>query len=258
MHARRGEFFRALPHSPRFGYARGMPRSLPPDLRLPRPLLPLTLGSLALALVVFAAWPGLDLTVARWFYLGDGHFSGRTGLGNFARAIGYAVPFILLAPPAFLWVAEKLGLRTHFHVSGRAVAFLILTMALGPGLLVNLILKDHAHRPRPVQVQDFNGPLEFRPFYRTDGGCNINCSFVSGESSAAFWTLAPAMLAPPPVRAAAVAAAVIFGVAVSVLRMAFGGHFLSDVIFAALFTLLVIWGVGRVVYGPLRPTSPSR
>ena len=30
--------------------------------------------------------------------------------------------------------------------------FLIATMAIGPGLIVNLGLKDHWHRPRPIQT----------------------------------------------------------------------------------------------------------
>ena len=52
--------------------------------------------------------------------------------------------------------------------------------------------------------------------------------------------MAPALLAPPPLRAAAVAAALLFGTAVSALRIAAGGHYLSDTVFAGLLTWLVI------------------
>ena len=51
--------------------------------------------------------------------------------------------------------------------------------------------------------------------------------------------VAPALLAPPPWRAPAVAGALVFGAAASVLRMAFGGHFLSDVLLGGLISLLV-------------------
>ena len=51
--------------------------------------------------------------------------------------------------------------------------------------------------------------------------------------------LAPASLAPLPWRAPAIAGAVVFGAAVGLLRMAFGGHFLSDVVFAG----LIMWGL---------------
>ena len=216
---------------------------------MPRLLFPATAAMLAAVIALFSAWPGLDLAAARLFYLGGNEFAGRTSLGNFARFIGYAVPFFLLAPPVLIWLARRAGIKTGWRVTGRAAAFLALTMALGPGVLVNLVLKDNSHRPRPVQVTQFGGTMEFRPLYRFDGACVKNCSLVSGEGSAAFWTLAPALLMPQPWRAASVAAAMTFGVAVGVLRMAFGGHFLSDTLLAALLTILVVGGVWRWLFG---------
>ena len=216
---------------------------------MPRYLLPAVAAALIAIVALFSVWPGLDLAAARLFYLGEGRFAGRTALGDFARTIGYAVPFLLLAPPLLIWLARRAGLRTGWRVTGRAAAFLALTMALGPGLIVNLVLKDNSHRPRPVQITEFGGKLEFRPVYRFDGACGRNCSLVSGETSAAFWTLAPALLMPQPIRAASVAAAMVFGVAVGALRMAYGGHFLSDTVLAALLTLLVIGGVWRCLFG---------
>ena len=59
--------------------------------------------------------------------------------------------------------------------------------------------------------------------------------------------VAPASLAPPPVRAAAVAGALVFGAAVGVLRMAFGGHYLSDVLGAALIALFVVAAIRRML-----------
>ena len=52
---------------------------------------------------------------------------------------------------------------------------------------------------------------------------------------------------------AAVAAAMGVGAATGVLRMAFGGHFLSDVVFAALFTLLLVILMRSMLYPELRP-----
>ena len=64
--------------------------------------------------------------------------------------------------------------------------------------------------------------------------CGRNCSFFSGEGATAFWTYAPAALTPPAWRPLAYAAATVFGVVTSVLRMAFGGHFFTDVAAAGL------------------------
>ena len=63
---------------------------------------------------------------------------------------------------------------------------------------------------------------------------------MSGEGSLAFWTVAPAMLAPPPAKPFAMAAAVLFGASVGGLRVAFGRHFLSDVLFAGIFTVTMV------------------
>ena len=66
----------------------------------------------------------------------------------------------------------------------------------------------------------------FMPWWDPRGECPNNCSFVAGEPSGAFWTLAPAALAPPQWRALAYGAALAFGAAVGVLRIAGGGAFL--------------------------------
>jgi lipid A 4'-phosphatase len=68
------------------------------------------------------------------------------------------------------------------------------------------------------------------------------------EGSAAFWALAPAALTPPAWRAAAYGAAVAFGAGIGVLRMAFGAHFLTDVVFAGILTFLIIWLMHGLIY----------
>jgi membrane-associated PAP2 superfamily phosphatase len=128
-------------------------------------------------------------------------------------------------------------------ISTRAALFLIVSLALGPGLLVNVVLKEGWARPRPGMVTEFGGDYTFMPWWDPRGACDSNCSFVSGETSSAVWMTAPAMLAPPPWRYVALATAGVYGIAFASMRMLTGGHFLSDVIFAAIFTGLVIWAV---------------
>src|ERR1700735_2148289 len=213
----------------------------------------------ALTLVVFALWPELDLKGARYFYHGGGFF-GRNDFERFGRDFFRVTPFVVLAAYAAMWLANRLGGRLRWAPSGRAMIFLIATMIIGPGLIVNLGLKDHWHRPRPIQTQDFNGPDPFVPWYDDNGGCKKNCSFVSGESSTGFWMVAPASVLPPPWRGAAMAAAFVFGFGASLLRLAFGGHYLSDVLLAGPITLIVIEIVRRVIRpkGAVEPESPGR
>jgi membrane-associated PAP2 superfamily phosphatase len=193
----------------------------------------------ALTMVVFAIWPGIDLAVAHYFY-DRGGFLGRDGLDRVGRDFFRVTPYLLLIAFAALYAARRFGVAVPYAPTGRAVVFMAATLAIGPGLIVNLGLKDHAHRPRPVHVQDFGGSAEFRPWYRFDGACRMNCAFASGEAAQGFWMVAPASLAPPPFRPLAIGAALLFGAGASVLRLAFGGHFLSDVLIGGLISLIVI------------------
>lgn len=209
----------------------------------------------ALTLGVFAIWPELDLAGARYFYH-DGGFFGRQSFERFGRDFFRVTPFVVLAAYAALWLAQHLGARLRWAPSGRAVIFLIATMVIGPGLIVNLGLKDHWHRPRPIQTQDFSGSSPFRPWYDDDGGCQKNCSFVSGEAATGFWMVAPASVLPPPWRGPATIAAFAFGIGASLLRLAFGGHYISDVLLGGLITLIVIEVIRRVIW-PLGASEPE-
>ena len=202
----------------------------------------------ALMLAVFALLPGLDLAVAHLFY-DRGGFIGHDSLERFGRDFFRVTPFVVLTLYAGLWLAKRRGVAVRWAPSGRAMIFLIATIAIGPGLIVNLGLKDHWHRPRPVQTQEFGGPSEFRPWYDESGACKKNCSFVSGEAATGFWMVAPASVLPEPWRAPAIIAAFAFGVGASLLRMAFGGHYLSDVLLGGLITLIVI-EIARMVIWP--------
>jgi lipid A 4'-phosphatase len=193
----------------------------------------------ALTLGVFTIWPNLDLIVAHYFYDGGG-FAGRDSLARFGRDVFRVTPFVVLTAFAALWFAKRRGVALRWAPSGRAVVFLIATMAIGPGLIVNLGLKDHWRRPRPYQTQDFNGPSPFKPWYEANGACIRNCSFVSGEAATGLWMVAPASVLPAPWRVPAIVAAFAFGFGASLLRMAFGGHYLSDVLLGGLITLIVI------------------
>src|SRR5262249_2448713 len=90
--------------------------------------------------------------------------------------------------------------RRKLLIPGRAVVFLIVTMILAPGLMANVILKDHWGRPRPIDITQFGGNEHFVAWWDPRGDCRTNCAFVSGGVAGAFLTIAPAALAPPPLR----------------------------------------------------------
>lgn len=212
----------------------------------------IALGIAAVTGLLFGIYPELDLRVARHFH------DYVEGSNAFAWRI---YPPLMIARDAGLWVSTLLIVavlaalvwklilpRRKLLLSGRAILFLVVTMALGPGLLVNVVLKDYWGRSRPIDVKQLGGTETFVPWWSTRGDCPNNCSFVSGDVSGAFWTIAPAILTPPPVRVAAVGAALALGTAMAAMRVMAGGHFLSDVIFAGVFTFLIILLMHGLIY----------
>jgi lipid A 4'-phosphatase len=209
--------------------------------------------ALVLALVVgllFGIFPELDLKLASWFYdeASRSFPTKSNALAAIARDGAMWISWAL-ALPAILALLVKLARPDRpLLMSGRAIVFLLLTLTLSAGVLTNLTFKSYWGRPRPVTVTQFNGDQTFVPWWDPRGHCARNCSFFSGEGATAFWTYAPAALAPPAWRPLAYAAATVFGVTTSGLRMAFGGHFFTDVAAAGLVTFLVIWLAHGYIY----------
>ena len=209
--------------------------------------------ALGLALVVglvFGIYPELDLKLASLFYDAPTHLFPlkSNALAVIARDGAMWISWAL-ALPAIIALLVKLARPDRpLLMSGRAMVFLLLTLILSAGVLTNLTFKSYWGRPRPITVTQFDGNQTFMPWWDPRGHCARNCSFFSGEGATAFWTYAPAALAPPAWRPVAYAAATVFGVTTSGLRMAFGGHFFTDVAIAGIVTFLVIWLAHGYIY----------
>jgi lipid A 4'-phosphatase len=203
--------------------------------------------------VAFGVYPDLDLRVARHFYAVEDASHNTFAFRIYppvmmARNLGLWVGTVLVIPAVLALLVKLILPRRKLFISGRAVVFLISTMILAPGLLVNVLVKDHWGRPRPIDVTQFGGQDQFVAWWDPRGRCPSNCAFVSGDVSGAFWTVAPAALAPPQWRALAYGAALALGTGMAAIRVMAGAHFPSDVIFAGVFTFLVIWAVYALIY----------
>jgi len=216
----------------------------------------IALGIGAVVGVVFGVFPRLDLAISGLFFdpkIHDFPLNAQRWAQN-ARDVARALIGVLLAPAFVALVGKFLLPRRPMLIRGAAVLFLILTFALGPGLIANSLLKEHWGRARPIDVTQFGGTDRFTPWWDPRGDCPGNCSFIAGEPAGAFWTLAPAALAPPQWRLPAYGAALVFGGAVGTLRIAGGGHFFTDVVFAGVFMYLAIW----IGYGAIYRWWPER
>jgi lipid A 4'-phosphatase len=210
----------------------------------------IAIGAGIVAGLILGIFPNIDLALSRRFF-DPAAKAFLLARGETALAVRETLVYVItaIAALAFIALAIKVAFpRRPMLMPGRAVVFLIATLALAPGLVTNVILKDNWGRPRPYSVQEFAGPATFVPWWDPRGSCDKNCSFVAGEGAGAFWTLAPAAITPPAWRPLAYAAALAFGAGVSAFRVAFGAHFLSDAIFAAVFTFLLIWLVHGLIY----------
>lgn len=190
--------------------------------------------------VLFLSYPALDIIVARQFYLAPHVFTlSDTAVGDFFNR---GIEVLIAVTGALLIVA--LGVvavrrRALLGLDARTLLYLILSFAIGPGLVANVIFKDHWGRARPGYITEFGGQSQFSPPILISDQCHHNCSFVSGDASTAFAFLAFALILPRW-RIPAILAALFFGAGIGAIRMMQGAHFLSDVIFAGIFMALVI------------------
>jgi membrane-associated phospholipid phosphatase len=116
--------------------------------------------------------------------------------------------------------------------------FVILTAAVAPGLITQG-LKAVFNRPRP------GDGLGFLPLFHLGPAPHDN-GFPSGHTAAAFVLLALAYLVPRSqvgLRRLAAACFVAWGLAVGLSRVVWGVHYPTDVLFGALITILVEWGL---------------
>ena len=165
---------------------------------------------------------------------------------------GQDVPWSLLYE-ASSWITASLVLGglfflavavvRHKPVLQRHAIFVILSVLLGPGLLVNAVFKDHWHRPRPRDVIELGGSLHYAPApFRGEGGKSFPC----GHCSVGFLYALGAWLWRRRLgRAIASAAAGLsLGTAMGIGRMAAGGHFPSDIVWSA----FISFGIAHWLY----------
>ena len=189
------------------------------------------------ALVLF---PGIDLWASGLFYRpGAGFYLATWPVFTVVReALPYFVALLAAGSAALIFVPGR----------RRAGIFLLLALALGPGLTVNTLLKDHWGRPRPAQITEFGGNAHFVRAWEPSGQCRSNCSFPAGDPSVGFVLVAAAFLLPGKrQRCIAMAGAVGLGAALGLMRIAQGGHFLSDVVASGFLVFGISWALYRLI-----------
>lgn len=205
-----------------------------------RPLLSVAL-LLALVSLFFALAPQLDIAVSRLFYdPALGFIERHRGSLEAVRLVNRIAMWTVVLGALALLALKVLMPDRPALPPPRKMLFVLAAFMIGPGLIVNVILKGYWGRARPREILEFGGTASFSPAWWIGGECHLNCSFVSGEAAAAFCLLALAFVVADRWKAFTAVTAVAFATAVSFARIAAGAHFLSDVLIGWLLTLLVL------------------
>jgi membrane-associated PAP2 superfamily phosphatase len=194
---------------------------------------------------------GLDLAWAAEFYAQDGPHQGwihsREQPWAWLYDYGEIPGWIVVIGAVTLYGAARAGkIRPEYK---RSCLVIILTIALGPGLLVNGILKSSWGRPRPADVSLFGGGSEYRTVWQP-GGPGQGRSFACGHCSMAFALSSLAAFYPwhPGLSAGALVAGTAYGTVMSVARVAQGGHFPTDCLWSAIIVLMLLAGLYYLVF----------
>ena len=191
----------------------------------------------------------LDFATARYFYRPDPANHWPLG-GELPWSVLYGLaPWITaslvlgsLAALAAGWLRKRLDWQ-------RQAIFVLLTVVLGPGVLINFVFKDHWERPRPRDVIELGGQLPYTPApLRGEGGKSFPCGHCSvGFLYGVGWFIW--RRSRPSWAAASLGIGLVTGTALGIGRLAAGGHFASDTVWSA----FLAFGVAHLLYHYLLP-----
>jgi len=196
--------------------------------------------------ILFVRFAWVDLWVTGWFWtVTDGFFLGTTWWARLMYEIVPPITYGLIGGAVLFLIVNAVRRRPTGPFGNRALIYLITVLAIGPGLIVNVVFKDHWGRARPRDVAEFGGTKQFTPAFIISDQCDRNCSFVAGHPSMAFALAALALILARRRRELllGMGLALALGLMVGFGRIVQGGHFLSDVVFSGVFTVGIAVGL---------------
>jgi len=167
----------------------------------------------------------MDIQISSLFY-DNGFYLKGTWWETLLYKSVKPVLIISLLTVMTLWLVNRYMNKNIWAIDGAKTLYLILVLVIGSGIIVNVIFKNNFGRARPSDIIEFNGDKKFTPAFVISRECDTNCSFSSGHGSAAFFTMALALLFKH--RRKALVIAFIYGCLVSFSRIVSGRHFFSD------------------------------
>jgi lipid A 4'-phosphatase len=155
------------------------------------------------------------------------------------RRVFYALPMVGASVVVTIALRDLASGLRWSHERIRISTIALITLAVDPGLLVNGYMKEFIGRPRPADTFLFGGDHPFIAAAEWSQACQHNCSFVSGEASGIAWIVCLLPFWPHRERLRLFSAMIVIIGLTDMLRVAFGRHYLSDVVLGSLSTLVV-------------------
>ncbi len=205
----------------------------------------------------FIVYPELDIAISRPYFDSGLKLFPQDNQG-WSEIIYQSVTFFAwgMGLAALIWLCRSLwrcrkSPASAERASVRKSAFLLLTLAVIPGIFVHNIMKPTWDRPRPRHTEPFGGTQPFLPMWQIAPAGVSGSSFISGHASTAATAVALAYTIP---RFAMILypAGIIFALAAAASRIVQGGHFASDVLISISLTCLIIHLLALAL---LRPKS---
>ncbi len=153
--------------------------------------------------------------------------------------------FIIL--PICLLILSKVFKIGNFKKIQQFTIIVLTSLALGPGLIINVVFKDNWGRPRPYQV--LRDGKTFSPFWKPHFKASNDNSFPSGHASIGFFMGIPFLALGYRRRGLLVAG--VGGTFIGIIRILQGGHYVSDIIFSGIF----VWLVGELILAIVNATD---
>jgi membrane-associated PAP2 superfamily phosphatase len=216
------------------------------------PLALLTAGTLAIRIF------DLDMRIAhRAFAAGNSAFATHNDGAAYLLYHLTPWPAFLLAIVSLVVIALSFA-RPAWQDKRRAAFVLLAAIAIGPGLIINTVLKPHFGRPRPSQVEAFGGTSTYLPVLHP-GPEDLAHSFPSGHAAIAYALLTPFfILRHRMIARLFLALGLAWGTLIGTMRILQGGHWLSDVLWAAAIVYLTGWALARATGLMIQPVPNSR
>lgn len=184
----------------------------------------------------------LDFQVAGRFYQPGGQGGAWPYQHWWLWRLFYDYAFVFAVGVGLLALAVLIAGSAHqaCRPFRRKALYLLLVMVVGPGLVVNLIVKDHWGRPRPLHVTQFGGEYQYVP--PLEIGDTPDKSFVCGHCSVGYALFGLYFLSQN-YKIAYFLLALVAAAGMGMTRMTAGGHFLSDVLWSGYLVFLVAFAI---------------